>query len=198
MKSKGLTLIELLVAISIASLAAALVTYFTLDLSGFGVNLTSRLETGRELALALRTIVSELRSMGPADNGAYDIAAASDNSMTFFSDVDGDGKFEQIRYFLDGTTLKKGITHSTGSPATYPASGEQVTEAVHYMVPGAAVFTYYPDGNPDTTASLSAPIDVGKIRLVIVRGTVDEDTTKPPLPTTLSITATMRNLRGNI
>ena len=174
---------------AIVSLAATLVAYFTIDISNFGVNLNDRLEVGRELEMTLRTMVSEIRSMGPADNGAYDIANATATSFTFFTDEDGDGRFEQIRYFLDGTTLKKGVTHSNGTPAVYPLADEVISEAVHYIVPGAAIFTYYPEGNPASTASLSSPVDVSKIRLVVVRGTVDKDTAKAPLPTTLSITA---------
>lgn len=196
--NRGFTLIEVLVAITISTIAIGVVTYFALDVSQFGLNLGDRLETERELEMTLRSILTEIRSMGPADNGSYDIATASPTALTFFADIDGDRKFEQVRYFLDGTTLKKGVTVSQGTPATYPPQNETVTEVVHYMVPGPALFTYYGAGNPAAMASLSAPVNIGLIRLVQVRGTTDRNPATPPLPTTLSITATIRNLRGDI
>jgi len=198
MKYPGFTLIELLIAIAISTAALGFVTYFAVDLSSFGVDLGNRLETERELEMTLRSILTELRSMGPADNGAYDIATASPNTITFFTDVDGDGKFEQVRYFLVGTTLKKGVTPSTGTPATYSTGNEVVSDVVHYIVPGPALFTYYGTGDPSAIASLSSPVNISLVRLIKVRGTTDKDTTLPPLPVTLSITATMRNLRGDI
>jgi len=143
-------------------------------------------------------MITEIRSMGPADNGGYDIATATTTTFTFYSDLDGDGKLEQVRYFLDGTTLKKGVTASTGVPATYPPANENISEVVHYIVPGPAIFTYYTTGDPSAISSLSAPVNIGLIRLVKVRGTTDKDTARAPLPTTLSITVTIRNLRGDI
>ena len=198
MKHAGFTLVELLIAITISTVALGLVTYFAIDLSSFGVDLGNRLETERELEMTLRSILVEIRSMGPADNGSYDIALANTNALTFYSDLDGDGKFEQVRYFLDGTTLKKGVTSSQGTPATYPPANENISETVHFMVPGPAIFTYYGTGDPSTTASLSSPVNIGLIRLVKIRGTTDRDPILPPLPTTLSVTATIRNLRGDI
>lgn len=190
-------MIEVLVSVAISTIAIGLVTYFTIDVSKFGTNLGDRLETGRELETTLRIILTEIRSMGPADNGAYDIAAATGTTLTFFTDTDGDGKFEQVRYFLDGTTLKKGITKSQGTPAIYAPADETITETVHYLVPGT-IFTYYGTGDPLTATPLVSPVNVGLIRLIKVQGTTDKDVALPPAGTTLSITATIRNLRGDI
>lgn len=193
----GFTLIELLIAVAITSVALGLVTYFAVDISNFGLNLGDRLETERELEMTLRSMISELRSMGPAANGAYDISQATPTSFTFYSDIDGDGQFDQVRYTLNGTMLQKGVTKPVGSPATYPAANEVVTDVVHYMVPGT-VFTYYGVGFPDETGPFPSPTDVSKVRLLVVTGTTDKDTTTPPAATTLSITVTIRNLRGDI
>lgn len=197
MKNSGFTLVELLIAIAISSVALVFVTYFTIDLSNLGVDLGNRLETERELEFTLRVMLSEVRSMGPAANGAYPIAVANATTFQFYSDIDGDGQFEQVRYFLNGTTLQKGITNPTGSPATYPAADEVISEMVHYMVPGT-VFTYYSDGFPPEIGALPAPVDIAQIRLITVTGTTDRDTTKPPASNTLSVSITVRNLRGEI
>ena len=197
-RQSGFTLIEILIATAIASASLALVTYFTVDLSRSGIFLGDRLETERELEMALRALVSEGRSIGPGENGAYPIVTANGTTFTFFSDVDGDGTFEQVRYFLEGTILKKGVTEPTATePITYPAGNEVVREIVHSIVPGT-LFAYYPSGYPLETGQLPNPIDVASIRLVSVTATTDKDTSRPPLPTTLSINITIRNLRGEI
>ena len=96
--------------------------------------------------------------------------------------------FEQVRYFLDGTVLEKGVTKPTATqPVQYPSADEVISEAVHSMIP--ALYSPYPEGLPDEMSPLASPVNVASIRLVNIIGTVDKDTTLPPLPTTLSITA---------
>lgn len=198
MTNRGFTLIEILVAMAITSFCVVFVTYFTINVAGFGNDLSSRLESEFELQLTLRAMISEIRSMGPGGNGAYPIAIATASTFAFYSDIEGDGTFEQIRYFLDGTTLKKGVTQPTATePVLYPSADEVVSESVHYLVPGI-LFTYYSEGLPGDVPPLTSPLDVVDIRMIQISGTVDRDSTQPPLPTTLSTMVTVRNLRGEI
>jgi prepilin-type N-terminal cleavage/methylation domain-containing protein len=198
MNNRGFTLLEILIATALATAGIILVTYFTLDISRFGTDLGERLETERESELLLRTILTEIRSMGAAANGAYPIAAATETAFTFYSDIDGDGILEQIRYFLDGTTLKQGTTEPSGIPALYPPASEVIREAVHAIVPGSPVFTYYPEGEPALTGPLASPVNISAIRLVQLSLTTDKDPAGPPLPITVSVMAMIRNLRGEI
>lgn len=194
----GITLLELLIAIAISTMTLVVVTYFALDISNFGSSLSQRLNTERELELTLRVMLSEIRSMGPGDNGAYDIVTASPTTFTFYSDIDGDGKFEQVRYFLNGTTLEKGVTKSSGAnPIVYLPANETVSEVVHYMR-NASVFRYFAEGYAPEIGPLASPVDVSAVRMVEVTGTVDEVPDSPPLPVTLTTMATIRNLRGEI
>lgn len=194
----GFTLIEIIVAMAIITLSLVFVTYFTVDLSNFGTDLSNRLEAEFELQITLRSMISEIRSMGPGDNGAYPIATATGTTFTFYSDIDGDGDFEQVRYFSDGTVLKKGITDPTDTePVLYPSANEVISEAVHHLVSGT-IFSYYDEGLPSEMTPLASPVDVARVRLIQITGTVDKDTILPPLPTTLSLTVTIRNLRGEI
>lgn len=196
---RGMTLIELLIAVAITAGALAVVTFFAIDLSNFGINLGDRLENERELELTLRTMTSELRSMGPGGNGAYPIAQASSSSFTFFSDIDADGAFEQVRYFSNGTTLQKGVTEPTSTtPVTYPPSDEIIRDVVHNITNANSIFTYYPEGYAPETGSLAVPINVALIRMLKITGTTDRDQTRPPAPSTLSIMVTIRNIRGEI
>jgi prepilin-type N-terminal cleavage/methylation domain-containing protein len=194
----GFTLIEVLIAMAIATIGITVVTYFTLDISRFGIDLGNRLETERESELLLRTILTEIRSMGPAANGAYPIATATGTSFTFYTDVDADNVLEQVRYFIDGMTLKRGVTEPSGIPAQYPPASETIRESVHYLVAGTTVFSFYPEGDPTVTGPLSAPVNIADIRMVGISLTTDKDPAGPPLPITVAIMAMIRNLRGEI
>ena len=135
----------------------------------------------------------------PGGNGAYPIAQASSSSFTFFSDIDADGAFEQVRYFASGTTLFKGVINPTGAdPISYPPTGEIVTEVVHNIINATNIFAYYPEGYAPETGALTVPINVSFIRMLKITGTTDRDQTRPPAPSTLSIIVTIRNLRGEI
>lgn len=195
---RGFTLLEILIAIAIGTMTIVLVTAFTLDISDFGLDLSERLENERALELTLRVMLTEIRSMGPGENGAYPVAAASSTSFSFYADADGDGDFDLLRYFLSGTTLRRGIINPTGtSPVTYPTASEVVAD-VAFNLRNAVVFEYFAEGYPDEIGPLPGPVDVADIRMVHVVGTVDSNPAEPPLPATSEIHATIRNLRGEI
>ena len=104
-RRNGITLIEVLISSGIAAGIVVLITFFSIDITNFGLFLGERLETERELEQTLRTFITEIRSMEPGEDGSYAIAAADVESITFYSDIDIDGDTEQVRYFLSGTTL---------------------------------------------------------------------------------------------
>jgi type II secretory pathway pseudopilin PulG len=195
---RGITLLELLIALAIGTMVAGLVTAFSLDVSDFGTDLNARLEGQRELEQTLRSLLTEVRSMGPGANGAYPIAVATSTEFAFFTDIDRDGEFEQVRYFLDGTTLRRGIIEPTDDePAQYPPGNEMITDAARFLVPGP-VFAYYDEGYAPESGPLEFPVALNDIRMIEVAGTTDVDPSQPPLPATLSTFITIRNLRGEI
>ena len=196
--NRGFTLVEILVAMGIGTSILVLATFFAIDITDFGLFLGERLETERDLERTIRVFIVEARSMTNAANGSYPIGAAQHDSFTFYTDVDADGTVEQVRYFLNGTEIQKGITEPSGTPAVYDPADEEVRTAVRYVVPGPDIFTYWGEGWIGEMASLSQPIDLSDIRLVRMRATVDKDTAVPPGPSTQSIHVTIRNLRGDI
>ena len=194
----GFTLIETIIAMGLSVVVILAVTMFNADVSRSSVLLGDRLEMEREVEVTFRTLLTEIRSMGPAENGSYPIATATETTLSFFTDVDNDGIFEQVRYFLSGTTLMKGITEPTGSPATYPSADEVIAGVVHYVVPGTNIFTYYSRDFSGTQDPLSQPVSISDVRLIKTTLTVDKDSAQVPSATTLSLMATIRNLRGEI
>src|SRR6185436_5252534 len=107
------TLIEILVSVVIFSFVMMAIARFGLDISGNTISFGESLEVQEELSVTLKIMATELRTMGSADTGAYPIAVAAGNTITFYSDYDGDGRFEKIRYFMNGTTLWRGVTKSS-------------------------------------------------------------------------------------
>jgi prepilin-type N-terminal cleavage/methylation domain-containing protein len=197
--TRGFTLAEILIATAVMTLVMVIVLRYTADVASFGIDLGDRIEVERELELTLRVLVTEIRSMGPGENGAFPIALAASDSLTFYTDVDNDQTFEQVRYFLAGTTLRKGVIEPVGiDQPVYPPADEQVTDVVHFMVPGQTIFTYFAEGYPDSIGPLPSPVNPSLVRMIRATGVTDKDTSLPPLPFTLSVSATIRNLRGEI
>lgn len=194
----GFTLLEILIAMGIGSSILVLATYFAIDITNFGLFLGERLETQRPLEQTMRVFLRETRSMTDSENGSYPIADAQAASFTFHTDVDADGVIEQVRYFLNGTELQKGIIEPAGTPAMYDPADEDVRTVVEYVVPGTEIFSYWTEGWIDEMASLSFPVTISDIRLVRLQMTVDKDPMQVPSAVIQRVNVTIRNLRGEI
>lgn len=196
-KISGFTLMEILISIAILTGITLFISYFSLDVSNFAGFFSESIATQQEIQQTLKILKTEVRSMGSANNGSYAVESASANSFIFFSDFDGDGLFERIRYYLEDNTLKKGVIKPTGNPLVYLTSDEKVSESVHYIIPNPPpIFTYYPKDSDINGTALTAPIDPALVRLIKVNLTADENPQKPPGPANISIFISIRNLRG--
>lgn len=193
----GFTLIEILISVFILAGLILLVTSFSLDVSNFAGFFSESLGTQQEIQQTLRVLKTEVRSMGPAGNGSYAIESASAVSFIFFTDFDGDGLFERVRYYLEGNILKKGVIKPSGNPLAYLPADEKVSELVHYIIPSPPpIFTYYPKEVGTGGTPLTSPIDSSLIRLIKIDLTADENLQSPPGPANVSIFISIRNLRG--
>jgi hypothetical protein len=56
-----------------------------------------------EARKGIETMVKEIRMAKEGENGAYPIEYAGDKEFIFYSDIDGDGRVERVRYFLAQT-----------------------------------------------------------------------------------------------
>lgn len=145
-KKRGMTIIEMLVAITI----------FTLGMGGFTL-LFSRVWQGNSYTLEMgqasmtasqgvNKIVKYIREARQSDNGAYPVISADDNDLVFYSDYDRDGKAERLHFYRNGADVIMGIREpSSGFPVTY-ASGDGETQVISSRVVNAAdnpIFAYY-------------------------------------------------------
>lgn len=195
---RGFTLIETMVVVVIFFvMVGALVTFErdTLQQNSFYQN---RLLADQDARQGLRRMVAELRTAVASDGGAYPIAAAARDSLTFFSDVDKNGTHDQVRYFLDGATLRRGVIKPAGTPAVY----DPTTESVDILASGFAdanqiIFSYFDQNYAGTSTPLSFPVDLSAIRLIKIAFKLDADTARPPGPATYSTQVVIRSLKTN-
>lgn len=141
-------------------------------------------------------MVRDIREAAFSDEGAYPIVTIAENEFLFYSDIDDDIFIEKVRYFIDGTTLKKGVIDSSGDPLTYDDGDEvitQVSDNVRNSEESVAVFSYY---NASGTPVVSSA-DATSIVFVTMRLVVDVDPQNPPESFMLQSSATLRNVRVN-
>jgi len=155
MKNKmGFTILE--IAVVMAILGTVFVGLAT-SMAYFFQSYTFSYEEYQAIGIAQSTLtrmVRDIRESTTGENGAWPLINASDNSFSFYSDVTGDGKTDLVRYFLDGTDLKRGVIEPSGSPVTYPVTNEKITIVASYVANNTMpLFTYYNGNWPGDTVN---------------------------------------------
>ncbi|NTV40806.1 MAG: prepilin-type N-terminal cleavage/methylation domain-containing protein [Candidatus Moranbacteria bacterium] len=154
LKLKGMTLVEMLIALVIFSLGIG--GFTMLASKGWKMN-SFVIEAGNatnKANRALNATAKSLRKIRQADNGSYAIDSVSDDSLTVYLDDDGDGvTTERVHFYLDSSTqtFKKGVTKPiAGSPVTYPVSDETTVVIADYVVNTSSdpIFEYYNNKYP--------------------------------------------------
>ncbi len=122
-----------------------------------------------ESTAAVSAMTKEIRTAQKGENGSFQFIEASGQAITFFSDLDTDGRIEQIRYYLDGTTLKKDVINPQGNPVTYPQQQKVTTVVSENIRNGATpIFSYFNHDWPKDTVNnpIPTPADLDSIKMV--------------------------------
>ena len=194
---KGFALIELIIAVAIFSLivfAASSLQRDTFYLNSVIANNLSVEQDGRKV---LRPMINELRSASPSSTGTYPIESASSTAIVFYSDIDANGSKERIRYFLQGSTLKRGIVYPSGSPLTYNTGTESFSTLITDITSTSTIFNYYDSNYTGTSSALTNPPSITSIRLVKISIPIDKNGSRPPAEITVSSQVSIRNLKDN-
>lgn len=194
---KGFTFIEVVIVIAIFAVIFTAIASFGQNTSLLSNLINKSLQVEQDLRQTFQILVTEIRSAGPSGLGAYPIESAVTSSLTFFSDIDEDGVFERVRYFVGTSTLEKGVIEPAGNPLVYATSSETLKTTVNYLLITTSTFEYYDANYTGSEAPLSVPIDVTKIRIVKVTVTADVNPGVAPKPVTFTNTINVRNLRSN-
>lgn len=192
-------MIEVLVSVGIFTLIGLAMYSFQSRIFSLNTMISSDLAAQTEVRRAFKTMSSEIRTASPSSLGSYPLSETATSSFIFYSNIDADSYKEQVRYFLQGTTLKKGVIKPSGAPLVYNPMYEVVTELIHHVVNATtSVFTYYDTNYDGTTQPLTEPIDISTVRLVKVTVFVDENTEDQLRSHTFTTQISMRNLKDNL
>lgn len=200
---KGLTLVEMLVAIFI--LSAGMLGFSLLFSSSWKTN-KFILETGVtsiRVNRASTEIINNLRKVRQADNGDYPIESGDDFDIQVYLDIDNDGVTERVHYWLDDVNdrLMRGIREpSAAQPPTYAAGDGTTSIIAEYVVNDATqpLFYYYNENYPGDTVNnpLATPTSIGDVRLVRVLIRMNIDPIKAPNNINVESFVDLRNLES--
>lgn len=195
----GLSVVEVLVSVFILTLIGLAVYSFQKDVFSLNRIISGSLTAQGEARRTLKLMSAEIRTASPSSLGAYAITEATVSSFIFYSNIDSDPFKERVRYFIDGTTLKKGVIKPSGSPLVYNPVSETISELIHDVADSAVpIFSYYGADYDGLIPSLAVPIDISMVRLVKITVMIDQDLQAPPGPITLTTQISMRNLKDNL
>ena len=202
-KIKGMSLMEMIVAIGIMSIAMA--GFSVLFVKSWQMN-SYIFETGQDSFIAsraVRILVDDLRRARQADNGDYLISSASDMDLVIYIDIDNDNVTEKVHYYLDGSEdeLNVGISNPSGSGSsiTYPSGDDAVSTLAAHVVNDSEhpVFSYFGNNYFSDNTPFGTPVSSGEIvniRIIKTSLWVDIRPYQSPDHITVESFAQLRNI----
>lgn len=196
---KGFSFIELLVVVGIVGLMSIVVGQFAGDVFYINSVAQGSLSVSFDARNLLRVMTRELRAAAPSANGAFPLVTAASSSVSFYSDVDGNGQRDLVRYYLASSTLMKGVTAPSGSPLTYNVANENLVVVMSDVRNGTtSIFTYYDNAYAGTSSALTFPVNIQSVRLVRIDLTLDANGNRAPVQRTFTTQVSIRNLKENL
>lgn len=186
---------ELVIVIGITSLVGIAVVGVARDSLKNNRLIGNSLFANQEALKVLRVMVGEIRSAGPSAAGSYALASLGASDLTIFSDSDGDGAREQIRYYVSGSDLRKDVIEPSGNPPLYNGTPVTSTVVQGITATSSAIFSYYNSSYAGTTSALSFPVDPQAVRLIKVTLSLDRSEQAPIVVTTQ---VSIRSLKDNL
>ena len=197
---KGMTLVEVLVAMGIFVAVMFTVAVFQYNVITYPKNISDSFTTTQDTQILLRTMLRELRTMEPSANGSYSISTTGTSSITFYSDSKNDGIVEQISYYLASSSIYRSSIDPSGTPPTYNGAN-RVTKTIVNNVRNSSstpLFEYFDTNYTGTSSPLSQPVTATAVRLIKINLLLDVDVNRSPTPILYVVEASLRNLKTNL
>jgi len=195
---KGLTLIETVVTVSIVTIFIGLVFSFFISTNKA---YKARVAEGLAENIGSQTIYKiskDLREARPPEGTSLTaIAEAEENSIIFYADVAGgeDGREERVRYFLDGTALKEGLSFWSEAEGRYITENEKIRTINNYVTNNSSpIFTYFGEDYTGSEAPLEQPVTEAQIRIVEIKILTDLEPNRDPQPFEAKTKVQLRNM----
>lgn len=194
-----MTMLEVAVVLGILGIIS--VGASTLLMRGIRSNdvIWEQLTTQSEGRSVLHHIINDVRKAEESSVGSFPIVTATDNELTVYSNIDSDSLRERVRYWLDGTTLKRGIIKPAGNPLSYTQT-EDVDTIAHNVVnidQGIPLFTYFDESYTGTQDALETPVTLTDVHVIQIQLELEKDADKTPVPLHLESMFHLRNLKTN-
>ena len=193
--SKGFTLVEMLVVISLFSLIMLAMTSSIASLYRTNARAFAQSYEVFHARHGIEAATRDIREMTFGDDGTYPLVAMSSTSISFFSDIDRDNSVEFVKYVLSTTTLYRYVYHATGTPVIYssttPDATYTISEYVQNNLQSTSTFRYFVDGGKPAVAT-STVTDIRYISLDVI---VNVDPNRDPGEYTLHSSISPRNLK---
>lgn len=195
--SRGYTLIETIISVTIFSVLSIMVAgsiVFLYRTHSQSIQQAFALASARK---GIDLMVRDIREAAFSDDGAFPVVGIGAHEFIFYSDTDRDDNVERIRYFVEGTDLKRGVVDPTGSPPVYTVGNEVVSivsDNVRNAEQSVALFRYYDDSGTEIVDAADI-LDVSFVTLNVI---VNVDPNRLPGEFTLYSSATIRNLKTNL
>ena len=138
----GVSLVELLVVLVIgAAISGAIVTTLMGQMQ-LSATQNRTMINQQNLRETLDYMADEISNIGAGTTEPF-IDTATTTELRFTSDIDGDGSWNRIRYYMNGTTLRRQYWNSTNAGVNWT----QVSDDVLLTGVTTLAFTYTQRGN---------------------------------------------------
>jgi len=189
------TLVETLVTIVIFTLLMGAISAFIVTVYQTQTYTFQQSQAIGEARRGIETMVREIRKANFGDNGFYALEKADNYEFIFYSDIDQDRETERVRYFVEGTSFKKGVINPESFPVQYPVDKEKISVLSAYVRNSPPIFHYF-DG--DHNELLPTPARLKDTKLMSVYLVVNVDPNRSPQDFVLESAVQIRNLKTNL
>lgn len=192
--NRAFTLIETITAVAVFTIAMGAVS----ALIGIAYKAQSyawqQADAISQAQKGVETMVREIRKARGGDDGSYIIESAENFQFVFYSNVDGDDDIEKVRYFIEGSDFKKGVTNPAGWPPAYNPLDEVVSALSSSVRNSPPIFRYF-DGQGQELAAPARLKDTTLMRVYLV---INANPNRAPQDFVLESDVQIRNLKTNL
>ena len=193
MYSRGITLLETVVWVAIASMVMLAIVnsvqYFYRT-NTYAVEQSAAVTSGQR---GIDNMIKTMREAAYSSTGAWPIVSMATSSFIFYADVDGDPFIERVRFALVGNNLVRGIIDPSGDPPVYtnPETTSIISDNVRNTEQSVAMFQYYNEEG----ALMTDLSRIAEVRFVEATVVVNVNPMRLPNQFTLRSTAALRNVK---
>ncbi|MDQ3024458.1 MAG: type II secretion system GspH family protein [bacterium] len=149
-KRRGVTMVELLVVIVISTIIGGAIVTTLMGQMRLSTTQNRTMINQQNLREGLDYITDEVSTIGSGVNEPF-VSIATAQEFEFNSDIDGDGNWNRVRYYMSGSDLMRQLWTSTNQGGLWT----QVSNDVLLSGVTTLTFAYFQAGNTTTTTANS-------------------------------------------